>query len=100
MGLPLPAGRSACAGGRPEEPRPPSTRKSWDRRWALTPTESRVAVMMAAGHTVRATAVLTARSENTIRWHVRQIFRKLGISRQSELVRRVLALASLPQPRR
>lgn len=64
----------------------------------LTPAESQVAVELAQGHSVVEIAVRTGRSEGTIRWHVKRIFRKLGITRQAELVRRVLSLHGLPDP--
>ena len=50
----------------------------------LTPAESRVAVLLAEGRTVRNIATTTGRSERTVRWHVRQIFEKRGISRQTD----------------
>ena len=61
----------------------------------LTPAESQVAVMLAAGHTVRDIAGATGRKERSIHWHVQQIFRKQGIRRQADLVRRVLAIQPL-----
>ena len=65
----------------------------------LTPAESRLATMVAAGRTVREVAEMTGRTEGTVRWHLKQIFRKQGISRQTDLVRRVLSLEGFPQPR-
>ena len=65
----------------------------------LTPAESRLAVALAAGHTVSEIAEATGRTEGTIRWHVQQIFRKQGISRQTELVRRVLSLHGFTESR-
>ena len=62
----------------------------------LTPAESRLAVMVASGHSVRSIATLTGRTEGTVRWHLKQIFRKQRISRQSDLVRRVLSLDGFP----
>lgn len=62
----------------------------------LTPAESRLAAMLAAGHSVRYIAAATGRKENTVRWHLKKIFRKQGVSRQSELVRRVLSLEGFP----
>ena len=62
----------------------------------LTPAESRLAVMLAAGRSLREIASATGRSEGTVRWHLKQIYRKHGISRQTDLVRRVLALEGLP----
>ena len=63
----------------------------------LTSAESQVAVALAEGHSVAEIAERTGRSEGTIRWHVKRIFRKLGITRQAELVRRVLSLHGLPE---
>ena len=66
----------------------------------LTPMESRVAVWLAEGKTVRDIARATGRTENTIRWHMKNIFAKQGIGRQFELVQLVRSLAGLPQPGR
>ena len=61
----------------------------------ITPAESRVAVRLATGESVRDIAMKTGRKESTIRGHVKHIQHKTGICRQTELVRRVLALAGL-----
>ena len=61
----------------------------------LTPAQSRVAAMVAEGRTLREIAAATGRKEETVRWHLRQIFRRQGISRRTELVRRVLSLDGL-----
>ena len=66
----------------------------------LTPMESRVAVWLAEGKTVRDIARASGRTENTIRWHMKNIFAKQGIGRQFELVQLVRSLAGLPQPGR
>ena len=58
----------------------------------LTPAESRVAVEMAAGVNVAAIAQVVGCAESSVRTHVRRIYRKLGINRQTQLVRAVLAL--------
>ena len=65
----------------------------------LTPTEGQVAVLLAEGRTVREIAAVTGRRVRTVRWHVQQIFDKLGISRQVDLVREVLSLTSPPDSR-
>ena len=62
----------------------------------LTPVESLVAVMVAAGEDARAIAAHTGRKERTVRWHTENIFRKQGISRQADLVQRVLSLEGFP----
>ena len=64
----------------------------------LTPTESRVAVALAAGQTAAGVAQALDCAESTVRTHLKQIYRKLGISKQTELVRRVLSLEGLRGP--
>ena len=59
----------------------------------LTPSESRIASLLAEGNSIRDIAQSTSREESTIRWHIKHIFTKQGISRQAELTRRVLELA-------
>ena len=66
----------------------------------LTPAESRVAASLAAGETVRDIAVATRYQESTIRWFIRQVYNKRGISRQADLVRLVLSLDGLSGSRR
>ena len=63
----------------------------------FTDSESRLASMLAAGYTVRDIAAATGRTRGTVHWHLNQIFRKLGITRQAELVRRVLSLRLLSE---
>ena len=58
----------------------------------LTPAESQVAVLLTRAMTIRDIAVATGRRTTTVRWHLRQICAKLGISRQVELVRLVMPL--------
>ena len=58
----------------------------------LTPTESRVAALLAEGNSVRNIAAEMGRKENSIRWHINRIHRKQGISRQADLVRLVLSV--------
>ena len=66
----------------------------------LTEMESRVAVLLAQGMSVRQIAAATGRKESTIRSHVKHAFAKHGLSRQAELVRLVLSLAGAPESRR
>ena len=61
----------------------------------LTAAESRVAIMLAEGFTLRDIAAATGRSTGTVRWHLQQIFEKNGISRQVELVQLVRSLSVL-----
>ena len=63
----------------------------------LTGMESRVAVLLADGMTVRDVAAATGRGESTIRSHVKHMFAKHDLSRQADLVRLVLALGGAPE---
>ncbi len=58
----------------------------------LTRAESEVAVALAQGQTVRDIAGTTGRQVSSIHWHLKRIYRKLGIARQAELVQLVRAL--------
>ena len=66
----------------------------------LTGMESRVAVLLARGMSVREIAAATGRNESTIRSHVKHMFTKHRLSRQADLVRLVLSLAGTPESRR
>ena len=66
----------------------------------LTLSESRVAVWLAEGRTVRDIAVATRRKESSVRWLIRQIYDKQGISRQADLVRLVLSIVEFSGHRR
>ena len=61
----------------------------------LTAAESRVAIMLAEGCTLRDIAASTGRTTGTVRWHLQRIFEKNDISRQVELVQFVRSLSVL-----
>ena len=63
------------------------------RTLGLTPAESQVAVWVADGKSVRDIALATGLTEGAIYWHLKQIYKKLPISRQVDLVRLVLSIA-------
>ena len=58
----------------------------------LTPAESRVAAALAEGASVRDIAQATGRQANSVRFLLKQIYRKQGLSGQAALVRLVLSL--------
>lgn len=58
----------------------------------LTALENQVAVLLSEGKTVRQIATATGRQKGAVYWLLQQIYRKLGISRQVDLVRLVLSL--------
>jgi DNA-binding CsgD family transcriptional regulator len=53
----------------------------------LTDAEARVAAQLAGGHSVQSAAETLRLSPETVRFHLKHIFRKLGVSRQQDLVR-------------
>ncbi len=61
----------------------------------LTPTEARVAVALSSGQTVAGIADALGCAESTVRTHLKQVYRKQGIHRQTELVRRIVSLETL-----
>ena len=61
----------------------------------LTPAESAVAVLLSQGKTVRDIATERGCQEKAVHWHLRQIYKKRGMSRQADLVRQVLSLSAL-----
>ena len=66
----------------------------------LTPAEGRVAALLAAGHTVRRIASMTETKESSVRSHMKRIYSKRGISRQTDLVRLVLSIVDHGQSRK
>ena len=66
----------------------------------LTPAESRIAVLLAQARSIDDIAAETGRSRTTVKWHMRHIYDKHGLTRQVELAQLVLSLADLPGMRR
>ena len=63
----------------------------------LTPAEGRVAAQLAQGSTVRDIAVNSGRSENTVRWTLKNVLDKTHCKRQADLVRIVVRLATVDE---
>lgn len=63
--------------------------------FGLTPAESRVAVALAADQSVAGTARALGVTEGTVRVHLKRSYQKLGITGQTELVRRILSLEAV-----
>lgn len=55
--------------------------------YGLTHAETRVAAALASGHSIQSAAAVLRLSPETLRFHLKHIFRKLGVSRQQDLVR-------------
>ncbi len=58
----------------------------------LTPRESQVTVWLVDGKSVDDMARATGHTRDAIYWHLKQIYQKLRISRQADLVRLVLSV--------
>jgi DNA-binding CsgD family transcriptional regulator len=63
--------------------------------YGLTQAEARVAVAASSGSTVFESATQLGLSPNTIKTHLRKVFAKTGISRQTELVRLMTSIGLL-----
>lgn len=61
----------------------------------LTRAQTTVAVLLAQGKDVRTIAASIVPAEGTVRWHVKRIREKLGLTRQSELVDLVRSLRTV-----
>ena len=57
----------------------------------LTPTEQRIAELIASGLTYRETADVLFISPKTVQWNLSKIYRKLGIRSRAELPARLAA---------
>jgi DNA-binding CsgD family transcriptional regulator/PAS domain-containing protein len=56
----------------------------------LTPSEAQVAISLANGHSIEEIANSSHHSAHTIRSQLKSVFRKTGVSRQSELIKLLL----------
>ena len=63
----------------------------------LTPSEGRVSALLAEGRAVREIAEATGYREGYVRWLLKQVYRKQGLSGQIALVQQVLAAYALPR---
>lgn len=66
--------------------------------FGLTPKEAEIAAAIAEGYTIEEIAERYNRTTNTVRTHVKVIFRKTGVQRQSALVRLILDGTQLFSP--
>jgi len=57
----------------------------------LTPMQSRVAAFLTSGDTVQSISATLHLSPETVRWHIKQILGRLGLSRQADIIRLVLS---------
>ena len=70
---------------------PPVSARRVAATLGLTPSQGQVAAALAAGGSAVSIAAKTHRTAATVRWHIREVLSRLGLSRQSDLVRVVLS---------
>lgn len=67
--------------------------------YGMTEAEARITSMIAAGHSIASLARRLGVSPNTAKFHLKNIFEKVGVTRQADLMRRVLAdVGGLSEP--
>lgn len=67
--------------------------------YGLTDTEARLASALSGGHSIESAAALLRMKPATARFHLKAVFRKMGVGRQQDLVRALTSLSSLaPAP--
>ena len=63
----------------------------------LSPSEARVSALLAEGRPVREIAATTGYKESYVRWLLKQVYKKQGVSGQVALVQRVLTAYAFPR---
>ncbi|MGN7161765.1 helix-turn-helix transcriptional regulator [Sphingomonas sp. SAFR-052] len=66
--------------------RPAPATQLWREAFDLTPSEVALAALLMAGHSLESAAAARDCRQTTLRVHLRHIFAKTGVSRQSDLV--------------
>ena len=67
--------------------------------YGLTPAEARLTSLLVKGASIATAAEQLEVSQNTAKFHLKAVFEKTGVRRQSQLVRRVLAdVGGLAEP--
>jgi two-component system, NarL family, response regulator LiaR len=69
-------------------------------RWNLSPRESETLALLAIGMSNRTIGEALFISENTVRTHLKSVYRKLGVTSRSQAVAKALSDASFSTGRR
>jgi DNA-binding CsgD family transcriptional regulator len=103
----LPANRYAAIGAGPmtalllivdPRARPKSRSLLLSQLFGLTPAESRVVMLLLEGLDPNAIAARTQTTPGTVRFQLKAVYQKLGVARQSQLVRLVSRIPGVPDP--
>ncbi|MBX9602210.1 MAG: helix-turn-helix transcriptional regulator [Bryobacteraceae bacterium] len=103
----LPAHRYAAVGADPlaallliidPDARPKSRSLLLSQLFHLTPAESRVVMLLLEGLDPNAIAARTHTTAGTVRFQLKAVYRKLGVARQSQLIRLVSRIPGVPDP--
>ena len=70
------------------------------RAWNLTSTECEIALLLLKGHSHKAIARTTSRSDATVRQHATAVYHKAGLAGRAELAAHFLDDLALPQDER
>ena len=71
---------------------PPVDPQLLEAALGLSSAQSSIAALLAQGHTVVGIAAATHLSQHGVRWHIHQMYARLGVSRQADLIRVLLTL--------
>lgn len=66
--------------------------------YGLTEAEARLASALSAGHSIESAAALLLIQPATARDHLKSVFRKVGVSRQQDLIRALASLSTIAAP--
>ncbi len=71
----------------------PATRSNVMRAlYRLTPTELRIVHLLAAGHDVSGIAQALGTNANLVRFHLKNVYRKMNVKKQSDVIRVIFSL--------
>ncbi len=95
LDLPASARRGAVAFVAPDREAAGDASRMYRETFGLTPAEARLAALLKDGLSLKEAAASLGISVNTARNQIRSVFEKLGVNRQSDLIRHLTELSQL-----